>query len=121
MKCLLDGTREIQSKRLIFPNHKLMFIAEPDVDYDEIYWQVVNSGDHAHGEGALRGGFFEAHNLQGKPMHNSLINWERTEYHGSHWISCFAVKDGSCIATSDPFFVNVFNSSYSRYKLPKRR
>lgn len=121
LKCLLDGAKEIQSKKLVFPNHKLMFIAEPDVDYDEIYWQVVNSGDHAQGEKALRGSFFKAHNLEGKTMNNPLINWERTEYHGSHWIMCFAVNGGACVAVSDAFHINVFNAAYSKYKPPKRR
>jgi hypothetical protein len=123
VKCYLDNAQEIQSKKQVFSNHSLKFVAEYHGDYDDIYWQVVNTGDHAESIGirALRGDFFKAKDLNNNLSSNPLISWERTEYHGSHWITCFAIKGGECIASSSPFFVNIFNKNYMRYKRPRRR
>lgn len=123
IRCFLDGAGEILPKKLLFPNHKLRFLANFSGSYDEIYWQVVNTGEHAMniGEHALRGDYFKAKDLSNNPLENPFVNWERTAYHGSHWISCFAVLNGVCVAVSDPFYLNIYNRSYLGYKKPRRR
>jgi Second Messenger Oligonucleotide or Dinucleotide Synthetase domain/Adenylyl/Guanylyl and SMODS C-terminal sensor domain len=79
----------------------------------EVKWQVVNTGGHAasiNNGGGLRGEFFDSKDRQSAyKSDSSLINWENTEYTGKHWVECFIVKDGICIARSRPFFINVTN------------
>lgn len=77
----------------------------------EVHWQVVNTGQHAAQENALRGTFLRGRNLKGEKT-PPLINWEITEYTGRHWIECFIVKDGICIGRSKPFYVNIKNPSF---------
>lgn len=60
-------------------------------------WQVVNTGDEARSAGQLRGGF-----VQGGDTH-----YERTLYKGKHWVQCFIVKHGVCVAVSKEFIVNI--------------
>ncbi len=74
----------------------------------EVWWQVVNTGRQAaEEEGGLRGNFFRAKQQSGRPSSNKLVNWEFSKYTGKHWVECFIVKDGVCIARSGPFFVNI--------------
>ncbi|MCB8954764.1 MAG: nucleotidyltransferase [Ardenticatenales bacterium] len=69
----------------------------------EIYWQVVNTGREAQEADALRGGFYDS--TIGKK--GKLIRKESTLYEGKHWITCFVVKRGVCIARSREFVVNI--------------
>jgi hypothetical protein len=62
-----------------------------------IYWQVVNTGDEATMANGLRGNIFSG----------NLIQKETTLYQGTHWIECFIVKDGRCMARSGEFLVNI--------------
>ncbi len=75
----------------------------------EVHWQVVNTGAHATRENGLRGNFFQAHYQDGSPS-ASHINWESTQYMGKHWIECFIVKNGTCVARSGKFFVTIKSS-----------
>lgn len=92
----------------------IKFVAKTNVRPPfEVHWQVVNTGGHAasvqDGRG-LRGDFFNSKKRDGGILSDSaLINWEATEYTGKHWIECFVVKDGICLARSRPFFVNITN------------
>ncbi len=63
-----------------------------------IYWQVVNTGEEAMRRGDPRGGFVKD---------TSLRRNESTLYTGMHWIECFVVKDGICVARSGEFVVNI--------------
>jgi len=63
----------------------------------DVYWQVVNTGKEAATEDDLRGAIF-----QGK-----LVHHETTKYRGMHWIECFIVKNGVCVARSGEFVVNI--------------
>jgi len=67
----------------------------------KVYWQIVNTGDEAAQAGGLRGGFC---NGEGN---NGLVRKEKTLYTGMHWIECFIVKDGVCVARSGEFVVNI--------------
>lgn len=80
----------------------IYFIASTDVPkpYD-VYWQVVNTGKDAEQHRGLRGGIFPA-KTRGK---GGLNQKEYSSYAGTHWIECFIVKDGICVARSAEFFV----------------
>lgn len=68
----------------------------------DVYWQVVNTGAEASRiAGGLRGQIFPA-KTRGA---GGLSHTEKSEYAGTHWIQCFIVKDGVCIAKSSEFFV----------------
>lgn len=94
----------IQSNGLIPTWHEIDYTAKTDapVPYD-IYWQVVNTGEHARQKNGLRGEIFKA----------GLVRTEHTLYTGKHWIECFVVtKEGVCIARSGPFFVTFRNPQF---------
>lgn len=68
-----------------------------------VYWQVVNTGEEASSvPGGLRGGFCE-----GVTERGGLVRNEGTQYEGNHWIECFIVKQGVCVARSGEFVVNI--------------
>lgn len=93
----------------------IKFVARTNIGSPyEVHWQVVNTGQHATGDGdnGLRGGFFAARHLNGTPTTDPLINWESTRYTGKHWIQCFIVQNGRCVAKSKRFYVNVMNTEY---------
>lgn len=64
----------------------------------EVKWRVVNTGKEAR----------EAHDLRGKiePDAGYKTKKERTAYRGTHYMDCFVIKDGVCIA-KDKFYVNI--------------
>ena len=66
----------------------------------KVHWQVVNTGQEASRAGQLRGDFYES-NKSGKQR------TESTKYSGMHWVECFVVKDGVCVARSGEFVVNI--------------
>jgi len=80
-------------------------------NYD-IYWQVVNTGKHASSVNGLRGEMFKAKNIDFNPSPNQHINWEHTSYTGKHYVICFVVQNGVCVAQSEPFYVNIRNPSW---------
>ena len=73
-----------------------------------VFWQVVNTGRHAELEGDRRGDVFESDNS------NPSVHWEKSLYTGKHWIECFIVKNGTCVARSGRFYVNIYNSKSPR-------
>lgn len=66
----------------------------------DIKWQVTNTGVEALSSGAMRGDFIDSN-------HGKFIRTETTEYRGSHIVQCFIIKNGSCVAKSDEFYVNI--------------
>lgn len=69
----------------------------------DVYWQVVNNGEEATNGNCLRGGIFKA-KTAGR---GGLIYTDATAYSGLHWVECFIVKNGVCVARSSEFFVNI--------------
>jgi hypothetical protein len=67
----------------------------------EVKWQVVNTGKEATEAGQLRGDFYDSDEL------GTNVRWEPTAYNGTHWIQAFIIKDGVCVAKSDPKIVRV--------------
>ena len=59
----------------------------------------------------LRGEFFKGKYLGGAETGNH-DNWEQTSYTGSHWIQCFLVRNGVCIAQSDKCIINIWNREF---------
>lgn len=82
----------------------LHFQAQTNVPGDfAVYWQVVNTGMEAKAAGSLRGDIFPA-----KTAGRGGINQtEDTGYSGMHWITCYIVIDGVCVAHSAEFVVNI--------------
>lgn len=76
----------------------LKFHASTDVPrpYD-VFWQVVNTGKEASVFNNLRGDFYA----------DGLVRTESSFYSGTHWIECFIVKEGACVARSGEFVVNI--------------
>ncbi|MBC8520440.1 MAG: hypothetical protein H8D26_00390 [Methanomicrobia archaeon] len=96
--------------RTIRNNFWLKFIANTNARPPyEVIWQVVNTGKHAESVGDKRGGFFQS------ITSNPLIHWEHSQYTGKHWIECFIVKDGVCVARSGRFYVNIYNPSFPHW------
>ena len=65
-----------------------------------VKWQIVNTGFEATQAGCLRGGF-----------ENSDIGTckrkEATAYSGTHFVQCFIIKNGVCVAKSKEFILNI--------------
>ena len=82
----------------------IYFVASSNVPKPyEVFWQVVNTGDEARTREGLRGGIFHS-----KTAGTGGLNQkERSEFTGIHWIECFIVKDGVCVARSNEFIVNI--------------
>jgi hypothetical protein len=84
----------------------LNFIADTNVPPPfNVYWQVVNTGAEAASLGniGLRGEIFSAKSAGRGGLHQR----ESTLYTGMHWIECFIVKDGVCLARSGEYIVNI--------------
>lgn len=88
----------------VFKHDRLTFHAQTDVPSPfRVYWQVVNTGDEAHGARGLRGGFDEGAVIE----RGRLTRRETALYRGVHSIECYIVKSGVCVAFSGPFLVNI--------------
>ena len=85
-------------------NHELLFSANTDVPKPfNVYWQVVNTGQQAKQVDQLRGEIFPSKTAGA----GGLTRNESTKYEGMHWIECFIVKNGVCLARSGEFVVNI--------------
>ena len=95
------------------PKHLyLRFYGETDVPKPyRVFWQVVNTGTQAINAGSVRGEITEATSAGAGGLQStsapSPARRERTLYSGMHWVECFIVKDGVCVARSGPFVVNI--------------
>lgn len=59
-------------------------VAEPF----DVYWKVKNTGAEAAADNGLRG----------QVNKGERTKWERTKYRGSHYVECYIVKSGVCVA-----------------------
>lgn len=83
---------------------KLYFAAQTNaLPPYHVYWQVVNTGSEAANNHDLRGTIFSSESVGMA----GLVQKESTAYAGTHWIECFIVKDGICVARSREFVVNI--------------
>ncbi|MEA4874288.1 MAG: hypothetical protein RR738_04365 [Anaerorhabdus sp.] len=66
----------------------------------DLKWQVVNTGYEASYNSCLRGGF-EDSNL------NMNCRKESSAYAGKHYVQCYVIKNGQCVAKSKEFIINI--------------
>jgi len=75
------------------------------------YWQVVNTGKEAITAVARRGKIEAASSAGAGGLQSTTVKSisrnEQTLYTGSHWVECFIVRNGVCVARSGPFVVNI--------------
>lgn len=69
----------------------------------QVYWQVVNTGKEAEDARQLRGEII----LSKTAGVGGLTQKEYTAYTGVHWVECFVVKNGICVARSGDFIVRI--------------
>lgn len=100
-----QGWHTLNSKEAIHKNISLRFTGHTNVKKPfSVFWQVVNTGQEAaNAEGGLRGSIFPAKTAGS----GGLQHKESTLYEGTHWIECFIVKDGVCVARSKEFIVKI--------------
>lgn len=92
--------------RTISSNYDLKFVVKTNTRGDyQVFWQVVNTGQHAESVRGRRGEVF-------KSRYSNPVHWEYSLYTGKHWIECFIVKDGVCVARSGRFYVNIYNPQF---------
>lgn len=74
----------------LLPNHDLYFMAEVDVPepYD-VYWKIKNQGAVAKRENCIRGQIIKT---------DSLTHKERTTFKGNHYVECYVIRNGECVA-----------------------
>lgn len=83
---------------------EILFNAVTDVPKPfDVYWQVVNTGEEATSDNCLRGNIEKAQILGA----GGLKYRDASAFTGIHWIECFIIKDGRCVARSSEFFVNI--------------
>ncbi len=91
-----NSPKPIISGEAIYPDNYLHFrTGFTGLEYDTIKWLVVNTGREALEKGrigAWRGDEFHD-NSEGEQYRR-----EHTEYPGNHWVSCYLLKEGTCIA-----------------------
>ena len=56
----------------------------------ELKWKVLNQGDEAKRRDTIRGQIVDDD--------GSRENCETTDFHGNHYVECYAVKDGIVVA-----------------------
>lgn len=93
------------SNGIPLPKHcDLLFTAKTDVEKPfDVFWQVVNTGKEATDQSGLRGEIFPSKTVGA----GGLTQKESTLYKGKHWIECFIVKNGVCVARSGEYIVNI--------------
>ena len=103
-KTLEGKNYSITARTTVPKKSNIFFVAETTVPKPfDVYWQVVNTGEDATRVGGLRGGIFHSQTA-GK---GGLNQKEYSSYKGLHWVECFIVKEGICVARSYEFFVNI--------------
>lgn len=100
-----DNRRITITGQTIIPKGcKIFFNATTNVPKPfSVHWQTVNTGKEASDSNCLRGGINEAKTLGA----GGLRHKEDTAYTGLHWVECFIIKEGVCVARSSEFFVNI--------------
>ncbi|MEQ8578548.1 MAG: nucleotidyltransferase [Balneola sp.] len=100
-----NGKWNYISDRTVIPTGcSLMFAANTSVTGSfEVFWQVVNTGHAAQMAKCLRGQILHS-KTAGR---GGLKQKEATAYKGTHWVECFIVQGGVCVARSGEFIVEI--------------
>lgn len=72
----------------------------------QVFWQVVNTGHEAVNARCLRGDFYDSSGDCSFEL-GTKTRIERTAYKGFHWVECFIIKNGICVARSGEFVVRI--------------
>lgn len=80
----------LKQRKVLLPGYLLKFIASTNVPapYD-VHWKVKNRGDIAKREDCIRGEIIQT---------NSLVHFETTSFKGDHYVECYIIKKGICVA-----------------------
>ncbi|MEK4513956.1 cyclic GMP-AMP synthase DncV-like nucleotidyltransferase [Paenibacillus sp. FSL H8-0122] len=74
----------------LLPGHTLHFEAKTSVPAPyQVYWKVKNRGSVALEEDCIRGEIVRT---------NKLIHIEPTSFRGDHYVECYIIKSGECVA-----------------------
>lgn len=92
---LKSGTPINKKAQLIF---KAVHNVKPPF---RVKWQVTNTGKEALLKGCLRGDFYDS------DLDFKNVRTETTSYTGIHFVQCFIIKKGQCVAKSKEFIVNI--------------
>jgi hypothetical protein len=86
-------TERLRQIRFLRKNKKLVFfIDETDVPAPyKVLWKVKNEGKIAHDRMCLRGTIIESNMPENRRKEDS-------NFEGSHFVECFIIKDGYCVA-----------------------
>lgn len=80
----------IQKREVLLPNHNLEFRARTNVPRPfSVYWKVKNRGEKAKNNDCIRGEIIHT---------NRLEHTENTSFKGNHYVECYIVKKGVCVA-----------------------
>lgn len=75
-------------------------LRSPSLHNCSIWWQIVNTGAEAISANCKRGEIAASNKSNGSRQ-------ETTAYTGRHYVQCFAIRKGVCVARSKEFFINV--------------
>ena len=101
-----DGKRwhSITPQTVVPKSKNLIFTARTNVKKPySVHWQVVNTGEEATNSNCLRGQIFAATTAGA----GGLRHKEATQYSGTHWVECYIVKEGICVARSNEIFIKI--------------
>lgn len=100
----IESGEKIEKKRhLLFKANVGGNITKP---YD-IYWQIKNNGAEAIKEDCIRGEIEKGKRVDEGTFRKRDYWTEQTSYTGRHWVKCFVIQNGYCVAESEKFWVVV--------------
>lgn len=80
----------IEKREILLPGYQLNFVTKTNVPSPfEVYWKVRNRGGKAREEDMIRGEIVRTDNL---------IYQEVTSFKGKHFVECYIVRNGECVA-----------------------
>ncbi len=111
-ECTVSAVLRKSDELLPVPSDELSTPKYADLDFSvstdtpppfDIHYQVVNTGEEAKRANQMRGGIVKKHTWLDQKISHS----ESTKFAGKHYIEFFIVKQGTCVARSGPFIVNI--------------
>ncbi|MBY6268866.1 nucleotide-binding domain-containing protein [Parageobacillus thermoglucosidasius] len=87
----VDWLSDMRKKKIpLLPNRELYFYASTDAPKPyQVYWKVRNRGEEAKKRNCLRGQIIHT---------DELIQYEESCFKGDHYVECYIVKNGICVA-----------------------
>ncbi|MCM3567569.1 nucleotide-binding domain-containing protein [Neobacillus mesonae] len=80
----------MKKREVLLPSCQLYFIAKTNVPAPyNVYWKVKNRGVVAEANDMIRGEIVQT---------DSLFHYEETSFKGNHYVECYIVKNGECVA-----------------------